>query len=120
MTGDPAVGLERSKRRDPALLLKIMGPQQHPRPWHSCAGGGAVHSIRFGIRYTSAGCRVRPLIMSAAFSAIMIVGMLVLPLGSSGITEASTLHDAKTEIGKIRTETARQNSRVLIRKSGKL
>src|SRR4026209_2386872 len=24
------------------------GPQQHPHPWHSRAGGGAVHSIRSG------------------------------------------------------------------------
>src|SRR5271165_5258209 len=23
-------------------------PQQRPHPWHSCAGGGAVHSIRSG------------------------------------------------------------------------
>src|SRR6478672_13742218 len=22
------------------------GPQQHPHPWHCCAGGGAVHSIK--------------------------------------------------------------------------
>jgi hypothetical protein len=22
--------------------------QQHPHPWHSCAGGGAVHSIKSG------------------------------------------------------------------------
>src|SRR5262245_50982793 len=24
------------------------GPKQHPLPWHSCAGGGAVHSINNG------------------------------------------------------------------------
>src|SRR6476619_2877141 len=24
------------------------GPQQHPHPWHCCAGGGAVHSIISG------------------------------------------------------------------------
>src|SRR5262245_65189171 len=24
------------------------GPQQHPRPWHFRAGGGAVHSIKSG------------------------------------------------------------------------
>src|SRR5450631_4116685 len=24
-------------------------PQQRPHPWHRCAGGGAVHSIRNGI-----------------------------------------------------------------------
>src|SRR5689334_22334923 len=24
---------------------KSWGPQQHPHPWRSCAGGGAVHSI---------------------------------------------------------------------------
>ena len=29
-------------------LLRIVGPQQHPLPWHSRAGGGAVHSIRSG------------------------------------------------------------------------
>jgi hypothetical protein len=25
--------------------------QQHPHPWHSCAGGGAVHSIISGHRF---------------------------------------------------------------------
>ncbi len=29
-------------------LLRIVGPQQHPHPWRSCAGGGAVHSINCG------------------------------------------------------------------------
>src|SRR5262245_50526029 len=29
-------------------LLRIVGPQQHPHPWRSCAGGGAVHSINSG------------------------------------------------------------------------
>jgi len=24
----------------------VVGPQQYPHPWHSRAGGGAVHSIR--------------------------------------------------------------------------
>src|SRR5215470_12356968 len=31
-----------------AWLLRIVGPQQHPHPWRSCAGGGAVHSINSG------------------------------------------------------------------------
>src|SRR5271165_1243756 len=26
-------------------LLRIVGPYRHPHPWHSRAGGGAVHSI---------------------------------------------------------------------------
>src|SRR5271168_5121517 len=30
-------------------LLRIVGPYQHPHPWHSRAGGGAVHSIRSGL-----------------------------------------------------------------------
>src|SRR5262245_35785818 len=27
------------------------GPQQPPHPWHSCAGGGAVHSINCGLMH---------------------------------------------------------------------
>src|SRR5271165_510765 len=29
-------------------LLRIVGPYRHPLPWHSRAGGGAVHSIDSG------------------------------------------------------------------------
>src|SRR5262249_41265927 len=29
------------------------GPQQHPRPWHFRAGGGAVHSIKSGLTHCS-------------------------------------------------------------------
>src|SRR5271169_1308276 len=29
-------------------LLRIVGPYRHPHPWHSRAGGGAVHSIESG------------------------------------------------------------------------
>src|SRR5262249_48240740 len=29
------------------------GPQQHPRPWHFRAGGGAVHSIKSGLTHRS-------------------------------------------------------------------
>src|SRR5277367_3350730 len=40
-------------------LLRIVGPYQHPHPWHSCAGGGAVHSIISGSRIgiDAADCR---------------------------------------------------------------
>src|SRR6266508_2150659 len=34
-------------------LLRIVGPQQHPHPWHFRAGGGAVHSIKSGHSMTS-------------------------------------------------------------------
>src|SRR5262244_3656008 len=32
-------------------LLRIVGPQQHPHPWHFRAGGGAVHSIISGLTH---------------------------------------------------------------------
>src|SRR6266516_3901882 len=34
-------------------LLRIVGPYQHPHPWHSRAGGGAVHSINNGLMHRS-------------------------------------------------------------------
>src|SRR6185436_16394576 len=50
----------------------------------------SIDQNKRGGAHTFAGGRARPRIMSEAFSAIIMVGMLVLPPGSSGITEAST------------------------------
>jgi hypothetical protein len=37
-------------------LLRIVGPYRHPHPWHSRAGGGAVHSIESGHHRKPSSC----------------------------------------------------------------
>src|SRR5262245_33365329 len=48
-------------------LLRIVGPQQHPRPWHFRAGAGAVHSINSGHNAVS---KLAP--VSAAFLQFLV------------------------------------------------
>src|SRR5690606_25854992 len=57
---------------------------------HDADSAGSADPARADRRGSNGGSGGRPRIMSAAFSAMAIVGALVLPLTTAGITDAST------------------------------
>ncbi len=84
------VGEEATKARLEVVDLKDWRlPMDFPPPFEGVRPHAAARpSSNTGA--SSAGRAGRPRIMSAAFSAIMMVGALVLPPTSVGMTEAST------------------------------
>ena len=82
----------RKRRRNGQVrrrLRRRLGQGHEPRPLRSRLSP-APTPVRNAGRVAQAGVRSRPRIRSAARSATMIVGALVLPPGMIGMTEAST------------------------------